>query len=116
MQSGRTRMRDFQRGLIDAGVPASVATDVSAMPPTSALFSAFLGFNPMESMIAPGTLETLSQHTQNIILGNQFFPHTIAPAVMLSLHIAFYLSAVISLIAAVASLLRGKRFVHGETE
>ena len=101
-------------GLIHAGVPADVAQRIASMPPTSALFAAFLGYNPMGSLIDTATLASLSSATKTAILGNQFFPTTIAPAVMSSLRLAFYISAALSLIAAIASSLRGKRYVHGQ--
>ncbi|MDR2895218.1 MAG: MFS transporter, partial [Propionibacteriaceae bacterium] len=36
--------------LLAAGVPTDTAQQVANMPPTSALFAAFLGYNPMESL------------------------------------------------------------------
>jgi hypothetical protein len=99
-------------GLVNAGVPAAASRGISVMPPTSALFAAFLGYNPMQQLIDPHTLAGLSSATKSIILGKEFFPNTIAPAVMSSLRLAFYISAAMSLVAAVASFLRGKRYVH----
>jgi MFS family permease len=101
-------------GLIDVGVASDVAQSISTMSPTSALFAAFLGYNPMGTMIDASTLASLPDATQTLILGQEFFPSVIAPAVMSSLHVAFYVSAVLSVIAAVASFLRGKRYVHEE--
>jgi EmrB/QacA subfamily drug resistance transporter len=103
-------------GLVNAGVPAAAAQQIAGMPPTSALFAAFLGYNPMESLIPPAVLAALPAASRAMLLGNQFFPHTIAPAVMSSLRLAFYISAGMSAVAAVASFLRGKRYVHGEEE
>jgi len=100
-------------GLVSAGVPATFAEQVSKMPPTSALFAAFLGYNPMGSILG-SAMSSLPAATQATLLGNTFFPNTIAPAVMSSLHTAFYVSAVISAAAAVASFMRGKRYVHDE--
>lgn len=104
----------LSQGLVDAGVTQATAQQIAALPPTSALFAAFLGYNPMGSLIDPATLAALPDATRTLILGNDFFPHTIAPAVMSSLRLAFYLSAGMSAVAAVASFLRGKRFVYGE--
>ena len=103
-------------GLVQAGVSAQVAQAASSMPPTTALFAAFLGYNPIGSMLGEGVLASLSDTAKATVLGNSFFPNLIAPAVMSSLRIAFYISAVLSLIAAVASFLRGKRYVHDEEE
>jgi EmrB/QacA subfamily drug resistance transporter len=101
-------------GLIKVGISPAVAQQTAALPPTAALFAAFLGYNPMAQIIAPSVLAHLPKATRALLLGNKFFPQIIAPAVMSSLRIAFYISAVISLIAAIASYMRGKRYVHGE--
>ncbi len=103
-------------GLVNAGVSTTIAQQAANMPPTTALFSAFLGYNPISSLLGADQLAALSATTKTAILGNQFFPTTIAPAVMSSLRLAFYISAFLSLIAAIASFLRGKRYVHGEEE
>lgn len=101
-------------GLVSAGVPAAVAEPTANLPPTGALFAAFLGFNPMAQLIPANILSHLPQGTRALILGKDFFPTTIAPAVMSSLKVAFYISAALSLIAAIASYMRGERYVHGE--
>lgn len=103
------------KGLASAGLPAAAAQQIAHMPPTSALFAAFLGYNPMEQLIDAKTLAALPQATKSFLLGNQFFPLTIAPAVMSSLRLAFYISAGLSAVSAVASFLRGGRFVYGES-
>jgi hypothetical protein len=82
---------------------------VSNLPPTAALFAAFLGYNPMAQLLPAAIIHQLPLSSQHLILGKVFFPRLIAPAVMSSLRIAFYISTVLSLIAAVASFLRGKR-------
>ncbi len=102
------------QGLVQTGVPAEAAQQISSLPPTSALFAAFLGYNPMGTLIPQSVLSGLSQAAKATLLGNQFFPNTIAPAVMSSLRVAFYISAALSGIAALLSFLRGKRYVHGE--
>ncbi|QAT48837.1 MFS transporter [Caproiciproducens sp. NJN-50] len=102
------------QGLVGAGVPQAIARQIASLPPTSALFAAFLGYNPMGSLVDPATLASLPNATKTLILGSDFFPNAIAPAVMSSLRLAFYISAALSAVAAVASFLRGKRFVYGE--
>ncbi|WP_242966911.1 MFS transporter [Desulfosporosinus sp. FKA] len=96
------------QGLIGAGVPAATAQTVANLPPTGALFAAFLGYNPMAQLLPAAVLHNLPQASQQLILGTVFFPKLIAPAVMSSLRIAFYISAVLSIIGAVASYMRGK--------
>jgi MFS family permease len=97
------------QGLISAGVPDAAAQQVANLPPTGALFAAFLGYNPMAQLLPSNILQQLPQASQDLILGKVFFPELIAPAVMSSLHIAFYISTLLSIIAAVASFMRGKR-------
>lgn len=102
------------QGLVHAGVSAAIAQKAAGMPPTTALFAAFLGYNPMQSLLGADGIASLSAPVKAVVLGNQFFPNAIAPAVMSSLRLAFYVSAALSSIAAVASFLRGKRYVHEE--
>ncbi|WP_206812327.1 hypothetical protein [Paradesulfitobacterium ferrireducens] len=97
------------QGLVQAGVPAAAAQEVSNLPPTGALFAAFLGYNHMAHLLPAPVLQQLPQASQQFILGKVFFSELIAPAVMSSLHSAFYISAALSLIAAVASFMRGKK-------
>lgn len=101
--------------LVQAGVPAAQAQQIAGLPPTSALFAAFLGFNPMQSLMSPAALAALPQTTQQTLLGTHFFPQAIAPAVMSSLHIAFWVSAGLSAAAAIVSMLRGGHYVYDES-
>jgi MFS family permease len=100
--------------LTNAGA-AQLIPAMSAIPPTGALFAAFLGYNPVQMIltglpaavtagIAPATLAALT--------GVTWFPTTLAGAFMPSLALTFYVGAVISLISAVLCALRGKRYVH----
>jgi MFS family permease len=97
----------LQSGLAAAGVPAALAAKIAALPPTGALFAAFLGYNPMGSLLDGATMAALPEATRQALLGTTFFPQAIAPAVMDSLHICFYMSAVLALVSAAASWLRG---------
>ncbi len=47
-------------GLTHAGLPAASAHSVASLPPTAALFSAFLGYNPMAHLLPPAVLNHLS--------------------------------------------------------
>jgi len=102
-------------GLVHAGLPAHSASVVAHLPPTAALFSAFLGYNPMAHLLPSATLAHLSVATRTHLLGRSFFPGLIASPFMDGLRAAFYVSAGMSLIAAIASLLRGRHVIHGHT-
>lgn len=100
------------KGLTAVGVSVPVASQIAHLPPTSALFAAFLGYNPMENLLPSGVLHGLPLTDQANLLGHSFFPNLISPPFLIGLHGAFYLSATMCVIAAFASALRGKRYVH----
>ncbi len=99
-------------GLTQAGVPVAVADKIGHLPPTSALFAAFLGYNPMATLLPANVLHALPRSDQVTLLGKSFFPNLISSPFMVGLHGVFYLSAAMCLVAAIASLLRGKRYVY----
>ncbi len=103
----------LMNGLAAAGVGPQAAAQVAELPPTAALFAAFLGYNPMAHMLPPALLATLPAATRAHILGREFFPQLIGPPLMAGLRLAFYIAAGMSLIAAVASLLRGPQTYAG---
>src|SRR2546428_1998897 len=103
-------------GLITNGVPPQTATTIAHLPPTAALFGAFLGYNPIGELLPPSVLQAISPAHQAILLGKTFFPNLISAPFMDGLHAVFYISAALCLIAAAASLLRGKRVVYGQEQ
>jgi MFS family permease len=105
---------DMFQGLTQAGLPNQVAQQVSNVPPTAALFAAFLGYNPMKALIPASALQALPAAAQATILSKAFFPNLISASFDDGLRIAFAISVVLSLIAALASLLRGKRVIYGQ--
>jgi len=101
-------------GLVTAGIPAPAARHMADLPPTGALFAAFLGYNPISQLIPPDVLAHLAPVTRQTILGKDFFPGIMAPALMSSLKLAFYISAAMSAVAALASCLRGGKYIYTE--
>jgi MFS family permease len=99
-------------GLVHAGVPLKPASTIGHLPPTAALFSAFLGYNPMAHLLPPAVLGHLHSATRAHLLSRSFFPGLIASPFMDGLRLAFYVSAAMSLVAAVASLMRGAQYFH----
>jgi MFS family permease len=98
--------------LTAAGVPEDTASRLATIPPIGALFAAFLGYNPMASLIPAQTLAQLPAATQATLLNNSFFPHLIAGPFMDGLRVAFTVCTGLSLAAAAASWLRGPRYIH----
>ena len=85
---------------------------MSGLPPTGALFAAFLGYNPMQQLLSPAVLSSLPQTTRSLVLGKEFFPSLMAPGFMASMRFTFYGAAGMSLFAAVVSFLRGKTYIY----
>jgi len=102
-------------GLTQHGVPAGAAHQVAALPPVGVLFAAFLGYNPIKSLLTPsGALQHVG-HTQAATLtGKQFFPQLISAPFHHGLVIVFWLAIGMSVIGALASLSRGSHFVHDD--
>lgn len=94
-----------------------LAPILSSIPPTAALFSAFLGYNPISAILAtlPSPIISGIPHsTLNTITGVTWFPSTLAISFMPSLQTSFYLGAILSAIGAILSALRGGKYVHEE--
>lgn len=104
--------------MVSAGVP-QLASAFSSISPTSALFSAFLGYNPMLSILTAPQLSAvvaqIPKSTYAFLVGETFFPNAIAPAFVSALDLSFYIGAALSIAAALASLLRGDLYIHDET-
>jgi len=101
-------------GLTAQGVPINVAQGIAHLPPTATLFSAFLGYNPMQHLLGSNVISNLPASNAAIIQGRSFFPHLISAPFKDGLHAAFLLSIVASLVAAAASWFRGSKYVHEE--
>jgi len=102
----------LSHGLTAAGVAPGAAHSASQASPVGLLFAAFLGDNPVKELVPhPGPHADTSA-----IYGQTFFPHLISDPFRHGLLIAFSASILMLLLAAGASLMRGERYVHEETE
>jgi MFS family permease len=104
----------LQSGLLAHGVPPTDAARVSHLPPVATLFSSFLGYNPMATLLGPHVLAGLPATQAHALTGRSFFPHLISGPFHTALVYAFIFAIVACLIAAVASLLRGGKYHHLE--
>ena len=103
------------RGLIAHDVPAAVAAQVSHLPPVASLFAALLGFNPMAALLPASVLHALPASQAAILTSKEFFPQLISAPFGQGLAIVFIAAALMSVVAAWASWLRGGRYVHDES-
>ncbi|MFI9604407.1 MFS transporter [Streptomyces sp. NPDC052043] len=96
-------------GLRAHGVPAAAAQHAASLPPVSTLFATFLGNNPVQHLLGPsGTLDRLSAAQQQALTGHTFFPQLVSGPFHHGLTIVFGVAAVMALVSAVASALRGR--------
>jgi MFS family permease len=98
-------------GLVAQGVPASDAARVAALPPVSVLFASLLGYNPVQTLLGP-VISHLPASRAAYLTGHSFFPALISPSFSRGLTITFGFAAAMCVIAALASLLRGGKYVH----
>jgi hypothetical protein len=105
----------MRSGLEANGLPAATAQHVAMLPPVSILFAAFLGYNPMRTLLGP-ELHHLPHATAATLTGHRFFPSLVSHPFATGIHEAFYFAIGCCLIAAIASLLRGGKYYHTEPE
>jgi MFS family permease len=98
-------------GLVAQGVPHAAAARVAALPPVSIMFAALLGYNPVQTLLGHAISGIPASHAA-YLTGRTFFPSLISAPFSHGLAIAFDFAIAACLIAALASLLRGTRYVH----
>jgi MFS family permease len=94
-------------GLIAQGIPAAAAHALSHLPPIGVLFAAFLGYNPMRTLLGP-LLGHLPAVRAAYVSGRQFFPQLITTPFKDGLGVAFAFAIAANGLAAAASLLTGR--------
>jgi hypothetical protein len=80
----------------------------------SVLFASLLGYNPIESLLGPGTLADLPPDRAAYLTGRSFFPQLISGPFADGLAVAFGFAIAACLVAALVSVLRGGKYVHTE--
>jgi MFS family permease len=101
------------KGLVAAGVAPGAAHLVASEPPIGSLFSAFLGYNPIQELLGPtGALQHLPPGKAAYITGRSFFPQLIEQPFAAGLHLAFTFAAIATGIAVIASAIRPRRYMH----
>jgi MFS family permease len=95
-----------------------ILTGVVASNPTGALFGAFLGENPMGTLLAgaatvPGW-QPLPASTASLLVAPHFFANAIQPAFGSALSWAFVFAGAVTGLSAVISAFRGERYIYGQ--
>lgn len=84
------------------------------MPPVGSLFSAFLGKNPLKNLLGSQVTSHVGHAEWLVLTGKHFFPDLIEGSFHHGLVIVFGAAIVMSIVGALASALRGKRYVRDD--
>ena len=104
------------KGLLAHGIPAANAVQLSHTPPLGYLFAAFLGINPLKSLLGPAVLSHLAPGQAAAITGRAFFPQLIGTPFKDAMLLILGSAVIMSVMAAIASALRGEKFIHVDEE
>lgn len=94
------------------GVAAITAANLAHLPAVSYLFAAFLGYNPLQTLLGNHVLHNLPRASAVQLTSKEYFPHIIAAPFKHGLTIVLSFAISACLIAAAASWLRGGKYVN----
>jgi MFS family permease len=100
------------KGLTTHGIAAGQATTVAHTPVVGSLFSSFLGFNPLKSLLVSQSSSHVTLAQWTTLTGKHFFPSLLQSPFHHGLVIVFSVAIAISLIGALFSAFRGERYIH----
>ncbi|HLI59346.1 MAG TPA: MFS transporter [Solirubrobacteraceae bacterium] len=89
------------------GVGHADAARAASLPPVATLFAAFLGYNPIKTLLGP-SLHHLSAAQQHLLTSKAFFPQVISGPFSHALGSAFAFGLAAMAVAAAASAIPGK--------
>jgi MFS family permease len=101
-------------GLSAHGVAAGQAHQIANIPAVGSLFSSFLGYNPLQSLLGSQAATHVTDSQWATLTGKHFFPSLIQSPFHHGLVIVFTLAIAMSLVAALFSAFRGTRYIHEE--
>ena len=102
------------RALTANGISSTLAAHLSHLPAVSYLFAAFLGYNPLKTLLGPKVLNSVSKNAAAQLTSKQYFPQIIGAPFKHGLVIVLSFAIAACLIAALASWLRGGKYIHDE--
>jgi MFS family permease len=100
------------KGLTTHGIAVAQAHTVANTPVVGSLFSSFLGFNPLKSLLVSQSLSHVTHAEWLKLTGKHFFPSLILSPFHHGLVIVFSVAIAISVIGALFSAFRGERYIH----
>jgi MFS family permease len=106
----------LHNGLAAQGVPPRAIDAVASVPPVGLMFAAFLGSNPIASLLnSAGVLHQLPPHTVATLTSRTYLPGLLTGPFHSGLLVVFILAAVLAGVGAVVSLFRGGVYIHDES-
>jgi MFS family permease len=102
-------------GLVAQGVPPAAAHRAASLPPVASLFAAFLGYNPIRTLLGP-SLAGVPAGKIGYLTGRSFFPKLISAPFHSGLAEAFTFAIVACVVAAGASWMRGGKYHHSDEQ
>jgi MFS family permease len=99
-------------GLTSHGVGSAQAHAIAALPPVATLFSSFLGYNPLQMLLVSPQHAGVTTAQWSVLTGKGFFPSLLTKPFHHGLFIVFGIAALMAIVAAIFSVLRGKRYIH----
>jgi MFS family permease len=103
-------------GLHSHGVSVELAAAIASIPPVGSLFAAFLGYNPLGTLLSEFGVKAsqLPPGTYHLLTSKEYFPSLISAAFHQGLDVVFGMAAGIMVLAAICSALRGRRSIYAE--
>ena len=101
-------------GLTANGVHVQLAAHLSHLPAISYLFAAFLGYNPLKTLLGSNVLNSLKPAAAAKLTSKEYFPKLIGAPFKHGLTVVLIFAIVTCLIAAYASWLRGGKYINDD--
>ena len=101
-------------GLVQNGIPTQIAQQLASEPPVGYLFAAFLGYNPLATLIPASVLNSLPAQQAAAITSRAYFPKLIENAFHHGLVVVLIFSVAMCLAGAATSWVRGGKYVYHE--
>lgn len=103
----------MSHALTEHGVPEIIATKVGQTPPVGSVFAAFLGYNPVKSLLEPTGVLSSPHVDVATLTGKEFFPQLISGPFHDGLVVVFIVAAIMSVLGAVISFVGGTKNPSG---
>ena len=96
-------------GLHAQDVPLATAQQIGTLPPVASLFAAFLGINPIQTLLRQAhALSALPAAAQARLTGRSFFPQLISGPFHDGLTVVMIIAATLTVLGAIGSWISGR--------